>query len=121
MARRRDRCNCPGGLLEGPGDLGAPMNAQLLQKVVHVVLDGRHLDAEATGYFLVREVVLEQGDDLAFALREPRRAKSLPRAGRKASSSSVTREKGKYRTRIYSDVREIEGQKFWPRGVPKGP
>ena len=48
------------------------MDAQLLQEIVYVVLDGRHLHTEVDGDFLVREIPIEQPENLTFARREPR-------------------------------------------------
>ena len=48
------------------------MDAQLLHEIVHVVLDGRDLDTEVDGDLLVREIQVEQPENLAFARREPR-------------------------------------------------
>jgi len=49
------------------GRLGAPADAELLEDVVDVVLDRRHLDAQAGGDLLVGESLPDEAEDLALA------------------------------------------------------
>jgi hypothetical protein len=52
---------------------GATSDVQLLQDVVDVILDGRDLNHETPGDFLVAQPIVDELEDLRFACRQPNR------------------------------------------------
>ena len=64
------------------------MDVKLLKEIVHVVLDGRHLDAEMNRYLLVRQVLFEETNDLALACRQTRLRRARFTIGRKRRQPS---------------------------------
>src|SRR5438067_8956304 len=53
-----------------PRDVRPPLHVEFLEQIVDVALHRRDLDAETHRDFLVRQVLLEEANDLALAYRE---------------------------------------------------
>src|SRR5207302_8574414 len=74
---RRSSDLCPMSAPEEPDDFRSTMDAQLLQDIVHVILDGRDLDTKTVRDLLVRQITLDESDNLALATRSEEHTSEL--------------------------------------------